>query len=172
MTRRSSDSLVRLRTPAAMRDLAMARGGSCLSAEYFGSKVKLTWKCEFGHHWQASPSYVVQGTWCPICARNRRLSLQLFQDLAANRGGMCLSETYVNERRVLQWRCADGHEWKTAPAKIKRGSWCPTCAIIRRRSEWMPQRAANRSEVYQAVLPVKARRIRDRQLRVVVKIAS
>jgi hypothetical protein len=140
----------------AMKDLAIARGGTCLSAEYFGSKVKLTWKCELGHRWRASPSYVVQGTWCPICARNQRLSLTLFQELVANRGGMCLSETYVNERTALQWRCSDGHEWKALPEKIKRGSWCPTCAKIRRRSEWMPQCAANRSEAYKATAPVKA----------------
>jgi len=132
---------------AAMRDLAIERGGTCVSADYFGSKVKLTWKCEFGHQWQASPSCVVQGTWCPVCARNQRLSLALFQELAANRGGKCLSATYVNERTTLRWRCADGHEWETVPAKIKRGSWCPTCATIRRRSEWMPQRTRDRSEV-------------------------
>ncbi len=158
----------------AMRDLAKARGGTCLSAEYLGSKFKLTWKCKSGHRWQASPCYVVQGTWCPICARNQRLSLPLFQELAANRGGMCLSETYVNARTVLQWRCADGHEWKAVPAKMKRGSWCPACANIRRRSEWMLQRAANQSEVYKAATPVKPRRIRirDRRLRVAVKVAS
>jgi len=121
----------------AMRDLANARGGMCLSTEYLGSKFKLTWNCKFGHRWQAVPSYIVQGTWCPICARNQRLSLSLFQELAANRGGMCLSETYVNERTVLQWQCANGHEWKAPPAKIKRGSWCPTCAHIRRRREWV-----------------------------------
>jgi hypothetical protein len=136
-----------------MRGLAMRRGGMCLSAEYFGSKVKLTWKCEFGHCWQASPSYVMQGTWCAICARNQRLGLALFQDIAADRGGICLSDAYVNERTVLQWRCADGHEWKALPEKIKRGSWCPTCAIIRRRSEWTLQRAANQSEVYKLRCP-------------------
>ncbi len=158
----------------AMRDLANARGGTCLSAEYLGSKFKLTWKCKSGHHWQASPCYVVQGTWCPICARNQRLSLPLFQELAANRGGMCLSETYVNARTVLQWRCAEGHEWKAVPARIKRGSWCPACANIRKRSEWMLQRAANQSGDYKAATPVKPRRIRirDRRLRVAVKVAT
>lgn len=132
----------------AMRDLANARGGTCLSAEYFGSKVKLTWKCKFGHRWQAAPSYIVQGTWCPTCAHNQRLDLPIFQELAAVRGGMCLSEIYVNERTVLRWRCADGHEWETAPSKIKRGSWCPTCAHIGRRSEWTVQRAAPMGKVY------------------------
>ena len=158
----------------AMRDLAVARGGMCLSPEYLGSKFKLTWKCGLGHHFQAAPSYIVQGTWCPVCARNQRLGLPLFQELAANRGGMCLSETYINERTVLNWRCADGHEWKAPPSKIKRGSWCPTCAIIRRRSEWMPQRVAKQSEAHKAAMPVKVRRvrIRDRRLRVAVKVAS
>ena len=137
-------------TITAMRDLAIARGGVCLSSEYLGSKFKLTWECELGHHWQAAPSYIVQGTWCPVCARNQRLGLALFQELAANRGGMCLSETYINERTVLRWRCAGGHEWEAVPAKIKRGSWCPTCTHIGRRSEWMLQRAARANEVYKA----------------------
>jgi hypothetical protein len=134
----------------AMRGLAIARGGTCLSAEYLGSKSKLMWKCTFGHCWQASPSYVVQGTWCPTCARNQRLSLQQFWALAADRGGACLSETYVNERTALQWRCADGHQWRALPEKIKRGSWCPTCASVRRRSAWMPQRAAKQIQVLQS----------------------
>jgi hypothetical protein len=158
----------------AMRDLANTRGGMCLSTEYLGSKFKLTWNCKLGHRWQAAPSYIVQGTWCPICARNQRLSLSLFQELAANRGGVCLSETYVNERAVLQWQCADGHEWKAQPAKIKRGSWCPTCAHIRRRSEWVLPLAANRSEVYKATMPVKAPRvpIQERRLRMAARVAS
>jgi hypothetical protein len=158
----------------AMRHLAMTRGGTCVSAEYLGSKFKLTWKCKFGHRWQAAPCYIAQGNWCPICARNQRLSLAFFQELAAKRGGLCLSERYVNVRTTLRWRCADGHTWKAAPGKIRRGSWCPTCAHIRRRSEWMPQRDRKTSAVYEAVRPANARpiRIRERRLSEVVKVAS
>ena len=130
----------------AMRGLATTRGGTCLSAEYFGSKTKLTWKCEFGHRWEAAPCYVVQGTWCPTCARNERLRLTLFQELAVNKGGMCLSGEYVNEHTVLEFRCAEGHEWKALPEKIKRGSWCPKCARAARRSEWILQRATQQNE--------------------------
>jgi hypothetical protein len=160
------------RSITGMRELAIARGGACLSTEYLGSKFKLTWKCNYDHRWQAAPSYVVQGSWCPVCARNQRLSLPFFWELAASRGGICLSEAYANERTSLLWRCARGHEWKAVPAKIKRGSWCPICAILDRRSEWMQQRADNRSEDYKAVVPVKVRRIRERQLRVALKAAS
>ena len=121
----------------AMSSLAISRGGACLAATYLGSKVKLTWECKFGHRWNALPSSVVQGTWCPVCARNQRLSLRIFQDLATKRGGTCLSQIYLNERFVLRWRCANGHEWETAPAKIRRGAWCPKCANDRRRGDWI-----------------------------------
>ena len=114
---------------AEMRDLAIARGGKCLSSEYVDSKSKLVWQCARGHHWQALPSSVVQGSWCPACAHNQRLRLSEFQDLAASRGGACLSRTYVNERTHLRWCCAEGHRWNATPEKVKRGSWCPTCAI-------------------------------------------
>ena len=62
----------------AMRNLANVRGGTCLSTEYLGSKSKLMWKCGLGHCWQATPSCIVQGTWCPVCARNRRLGFATF----------------------------------------------------------------------------------------------
>lgn len=142
----------------AMKGLAIARGGACLSQEYVGSKAKLLWKCERGHQWQAAPSYVIQGTWCPVCARNQRLNLWQFQELASKRGGTCVSEAYVNERRALHWRCADGHEWKAMPNKIRRGSWCPTCARISRRSKWLLQGPCNQNEIEKAAMRARERR--------------
>jgi thiol-disulfide isomerase/thioredoxin len=162
------------RSIEAMKDLATSREGTCLSEEYFGSKVKLLWKCEFGHRWHAAPSYVVQGTWCPVCARNQRLTLEQFQDLASKKGGACLSVAYKNERTALYWCCAYGHEWEAVPAKIKRGSWCPTCASIARRSDWMHRRAPLQSEIEKVAASVKSRRIRvpTRRRRVAVSAAS
>ena len=51
-----------------MRDLAVSRAGRCLSAEYVGSKSKLLWQCAQRHRWQALPSSIKQGSWCPTCA--------------------------------------------------------------------------------------------------------
>lgn len=123
-----------------MKDLATARGGVCVSNEYVSSKTKLIWRCAKGHRWQALPTSVVQGTWCPLCARNQPLGLSELQDTATGRGGACLSEEYVNERTALWWRCSHGHRWEATPGRVKRGSWCPLCAIIRRRSKWTPGR--------------------------------
>ena len=121
-----------------MQEIALRRQGRSVSTEYVGSKSKLTWECALGHRWQALPASVVQGTWCPVCAHNQRPDLSDVQNIAASRGGVCLSQRYVNERTVLSWQCADRHRWNATPVKVKRGSWCPTCARIARRSQWIP----------------------------------
>src|ERR1019366_7911352 len=93
------------------------------------------------------------GTWCPVCAHNQRLELAALQKIAASRGGDCLSRTYVNERTALAWYCAAGHCWSATPAKVKRGSWCPKCAGIRRRSKWITRRAIEPFAVEKVGMP-------------------
>ncbi len=119
-----------------MRDLARARGGRCLSQEYVNSNTRLEWECEQGHRWRAVPRTVSAGSWCPICARNQRLTLEEFQTLARRRGGKCLSSEYKNKETKLRWRCSLGHDWFAKPGDVKKGSWCRKCAIERRRSRW------------------------------------
>ena len=158
----------------AMRELAIARGGTCLSTAYVSSKAKLIWQCATGHRWQARPAPVVQGTWCPACAHNQRLGLPQMQGIAASRGGACLSQAYLNEATALRWRCADGHEWKATPAKVKRGSWCPMCANLRRRSKWTRKRADRMNEFGKTATRMRPRRsrIRDRRPRAPVKLVK
>jgi ribosomal protein S27AE len=58
----------------------------------------------------------------------RKLTLEVFQDIARERGGECLSTEYVNNRTHLRWRCADGHEWFARGDCVKDGNqWCPQC---------------------------------------------
>ena len=158
----------------AMRQLAVARGGVCVSAEYIGSKAKLSWQCAAGHRWQALPTSVVQGTWCPVCARNQRLGLLQFHAIAASRGGACLSQAYLNERTALWWRCAEKHEWNATPSKVMRGSWCPVCANIRRRSEWTRRGTHRKNELTGMAARRKPRRIlnRKRRLPAAVKLVK
>jgi hypothetical protein len=127
------------------REIAFSRQGRCLSTQYLGSKSKLTWECGLGHSWQAIPASVLQGTWCPVCAHNQRLRLSELQDIATSRGGTCLSREYVNERTRLRWQCSAGHIWTATPQKVKRGSWCPTCARYARRSQWVSQQRKRRT---------------------------
>jgi hypothetical protein len=119
-----------------MQAVARKRAGTCLSKEYVNSKTKLLWQCEKSHQWRATPGSVVTGSWCPTCARNQRLKLQDFRLLAASKGGKCLSQSYTNKSTVLRWQCARRHRWYARPGAVKRGTWCPQCANLGRRSRW------------------------------------
>lgn len=61
-------------------------------------------------------------------------SIEYMREIAAARNGRCLSDQYRNERVDLAWSCDAGHEWLAKPrAIIRQGTWCPVCAIAKRR---------------------------------------
>lgn len=119
-----------------MRIVAEERGGKCISDEYIALNKKLKWKCEEGHVWEAVPSNVRNGSWCPTCARqnqfNRKvpiLTIDGMKKMAEELGGKCLSETYTNSVTKLKWECEEGHIWEATPTQLRqKGTWCPTCA--------------------------------------------
>jgi hypothetical protein len=111
-----------------MKNLAKERGGKVLSLKFESVKLNLEWECAAGHRWLAKPNNVINGTWCPICARNKKLSITDMRSVAASKGGVCLSDSYINARTKLEWRCAKGHIWHAQPHSIKSGHWCPKCA--------------------------------------------
>lgn len=111
-----------------MRAIARDRGGECLSGAYTNCRTRLRWRCSKGHEWEALPSNVKRGRWCLPCA-DTRLEIGAMQRLALERGGECLSASYVNNWTKLRWKCSKGHEWEASPTKVKgSGRWCPQCA--------------------------------------------
>ena len=57
----------------------------------------------------------------------KKITISEMCKLAVERGGRCMSGTYVDARSKLLWECAEGHQWESAPTNIKSGKWCPTC---------------------------------------------
>lgn len=116
-----------------MHHIAEDRGGQCLSDRYINNSTPLLWKCAEGHQWEARPSSIKQGSWCPVCAIEQPPAripgrLEDMQRIAADRGGKCLSILYVNNKTKLRWECREGHQWDATPNTIKsKGSWCPVC---------------------------------------------
>ena len=119
---------VRRLTLEEMQRLAESRGGRCLSRCYLNAASKLIWQCSANHIWSATPTQVRKGHWCPICARVARLTLYELQQIAAKKGGQCLSLEYANSSKLLRWRCVVGHEWQARAHSIRAGGWCPACA--------------------------------------------
>ncbi|MQR02103.1 hypothetical protein [Glaciimonas soli] len=121
-----------------MQQLAKERGGLCLSETYLGERTALQWQCAEQHQWMARPNNIMQGGWCSICVRAKtrldpRLVIEEMQQIAAERGGLCLSATYENDSTRLQWQCANQHQWVATRRHIKRGGWCSFCTLEAKR---------------------------------------
>ena len=69
-----------------MHKLAEARGGKCLSSKYINNRTKLTWQCEKGHIWEATPHNIRNDHWCPECGGSKKLTLKDMHKLAENQG--------------------------------------------------------------------------------------
>jgi len=68
---------------------------------------------------------------------NKVKNIEWCCDLAKDKGGSCLSTEYKNVKKLMLWECAKGHQWKSNTNNIKRGSWCPFCAGIKKKTiEW------------------------------------
>ena len=116
----------------AMKQLASARGGWCMSDSYINNNTKLRWRCSAGHEWEAVPGSIKSGTWCGKCgdaraARKRSHTIEDMRLYAASRGGKCLSAEYKNSKSGLRWLCAKGHEWTAQANHVAAGHWCPKC---------------------------------------------
>lgn len=114
-----------------LKTIAKKRGGTCLSNKYYGVLKKHEWKCKEGHIWKATADKVKRGQWCMICHGNPPLSLEIFQKIAKEKDGKCLSKKYVNSKSKLKFQCSKGHIWEAAGGAIKHNkSWCRKCANL------------------------------------------
>ena len=57
----------------------------------------------------------------------KRKTLGDAKRLAAERGGKCLSNEYINNATNMKWQCEKGHVWCTIYRNIRAGYWCPGC---------------------------------------------
>jgi len=128
-----------------MQAIAQSRGGKCLSKQYTNSYTRLLWECSKGHCWEAQPSHIRRGNWCPKCGSEvaaKRLDITEMQAIASARGGRCLSDEYINSWTHLLWQCKEGHQWEAIPNSIRRGHWCPVCG---HRRTWQERKARQAS---------------------------
>jgi hypothetical protein len=111
------ESLIKVKALAEQFD------GLCLSEHFINRVTKLRWKCKKGHEWNAIPLNIEKGHWCSICGNERQgrakaHSIEMMQELAHQRGGDCLSKTYINNTSKLLWKCEAGHKWMATPGSI------------------------------------------------------
>lgn len=118
-----------------LQKIAASKEGQCLSTQYSNDRTKLRWRCKLGHEWNSAPYNIKAGKWCPTCGGSQRLNIDLMRQLAAEKGGECLSNLYINDRTPLKWKCKEGHTWKAIPNSIRQGSWCRKCAKMEKHTQ-------------------------------------
>lgn len=116
-----------------IKEVALERGGKCLSIEYRGCFHKLEFECSEKHRWKASPAHILRGTWCPRCAqiligKKNSLSLEELQNYAKSKGGKLISNKYKGVFEIYKWECSNGHTWEAPANSIRQGNWCWQCS--------------------------------------------
>lgn len=105
-----------------------------------GSDRKVWWQCSKGHEWDAAV-YQRTGknqTGCPYCSGKKTTSNNnlavLFPDLLKEwhyekNNPQKPEELMAGSNKIVWWRCAKGHEWRTSPNKRtgKDATGCPYC---------------------------------------------
>jgi uncharacterized protein YkuJ len=118
------------------QEYASRWNGDCLSTEYKNNQTKLLWHCRNPNHYpfQATYNYLsVKKRWCPECLDrpSPEEQLQKAKGYANSRGGICLSEEYINSKSYLKWKCFylehDTFE-TTYDNAVSHNKWCPECA--------------------------------------------
>lgn len=109
--------------------LALKRGGKCLSVKYKNMHTKLLWECSSGHIWERALTYIKhRKQWCPQCCKRPPLSIKDCINAAEKKNGKCISTKYINCEEKLLWECSKGHRWTAIFRSIRLNkSWCPKC---------------------------------------------
>ena len=103
----------------------------------YGSHQKVWWYCASGHHWQAKIYSRSAGSGCPYCsgrlAEPKKALRMCYPELepewdAEKNGPLQFSELTVGSRRLVWWRCAKGHSYRSAVKSRTQGTGCPICA--------------------------------------------
>jgi hypothetical protein len=115
------------------RQFAKSKNGKCLSDTYTNSKTKIFYECDNGHQFYAYPSNTIKGHWCQRCAalkkaKQKKDTIELFKQIAADKGGKCLLNNYSNQKDRLLFECKKGHQWYAMAGKVKVGDWCRKCS--------------------------------------------
>ena len=104
------------------------RGGKFISGEYENRRSVIEVECEKGHRWSVMCQGIIRGNWCRECAGTNKRNIDEMRIIGKNRGGECISKEYVSDYKKLEWKCSEGHLFRTSPNNIKHGKWCPECS--------------------------------------------
>jgi len=106
------------------------KNGICLTDVYINNKSNLKLKCGDCNHifFNSFKNIKYLGNWCPSCSNNLKHTITFIKNFALQKGGICLSNTYINNKSKLKWKCSKCNNiWNARFDRVKSGTWCPKC---------------------------------------------
>ena len=103
-----------------------------------GSGIKIWWKCNKGHSWNATIKDRARGRGCPFCAGQKIITG--VNDLATTHPSIAKqwhpqkntnspANVFPQSNKSVWWICEKGHEYTASPAhRTTRNSGCPICS--------------------------------------------
>lgn len=118
------------RTPHHYHVLAYERGFEWLGPDVPNVIHQTNWRCQNGHDFKASYSYVQQGIGCITCSGLKQKTPEDYRNLALSRGFTWLGPEVSNVGSKTEWKCSGNHKWCATYDNIRSGSGCPECQNI------------------------------------------
>ena len=114
-----------------IKDFAiLEKKGLCLSDIYINNKTNLIWECgKCGHiFYNCFKNIKYLNNWCPACSGRLNNNIEVAKKIAEDKGGLCLSDIYINNKTNLTWNCGKcNHVWNARLDRVKASTWCPKC---------------------------------------------
>ena len=105
-------------------------------------KIKVWWKCDLDHSYQATPGHRTSGNGCPYCSNKKVLEgfndlATMFPDVAQqwdyqkNPNGISPKTVVGGSGLRAWWVCGKGHSWDSSVyRRTVEGLGCPRCSHI------------------------------------------
>ncbi len=104
--------------------------------EYKTAKIKIPHQCKTCDHiWKVSPNSIKQGSGCPKCYGNIKLTTEEYKNQIRDKSVFCVGK-YKGALTKIDHECKEcGYIWKTKPSSIKCGFGCPRCTTLKSKIE-------------------------------------
>lgn len=103
---------------------------------YINRKTKIFHRCLIdGYEWEVAPNNLLNGTGCPLCAGKVKTTQTFLTEMNAINENIIILGSYTSAKDKILCKCKiDGHMWHAAPTMLLRGSGCPVCSGVKKKT--------------------------------------
>lgn len=108
-----------------------SEGYTLISTEYVNNRTKLHTVCPKGHSWVTTWANWQNDCRCKTCSGNLKKTIIEVRKCFEKESYVLLTDSYINQRQKLKYRCPDNHLHSTTWSDWQSGYRCPECYAIR-----------------------------------------